>query len=258
MSLLSNPDALPQALWVVYRAIVPLGGKHEQLAEGLCDSELGKNTIHAALAELGRLKMVEPASIPAEPPDLQAFRVRLREAILSSPDAADLAESLAWWLSLDPGSVSFGSWLEAEKFQLERLGRKLIPNDVQWQNFTRWALFLGFAWQSPVRGREAVIYPDLTEALRDLWASRRGEVPLEICLAEGRTAWPVLDGGSLRLSFDGELGMTLSPTLSHALLCLSEEGCVNLIEKADANKRCIKAGATERWISHLEFRGGCL
>ncbi len=192
----------------------------------------------------------------------------------------DLTRALAWVLAQDVFQP-LCSWKDSSDHSVARLQQRqlgneqrgwVFSNDTRWMTFSRWAVYLGFAWRLgvPKAGQlpaQVLLVPDPTEAVRDilprLVPSIGAKVPLPEFLARLAKELPVLDGGPHRdavldrvdrayitLPRDGEL----SAVLSHALLRLQDEEFLTLLNESDTDKRLFQIESGEpRPFSHIRI-----
>jgi hypothetical protein len=188
-------------------------------------------------------------------------------AILSSdsdddekfPDASDLTRAVAWMLAQDPFTFP-DSLDEAEHLQSEqRVVPKPFINDVRWNGFKEWAVFLGLAMTPAgnlVANPVVALKPYVLEILGD-----RTEMLMVPFLDELRSALPVLDGGRYRLEVQSQtakpwrehLANEISPSLSVALLSLDEGRDIRLETRSDAEQKMLTGakGVPLRQVSHI-------
>lgn len=241
-----------------------------------------------ALRELGVLDEVDAGTVRLNPElapaylsretGEQQFRQMLRERVLDLKTNADLwleendakpigprdlTRALAWALLQDVYQP-LRPWKEGSEFSVQHLQQRqlgqeqrgwVFSNDTRWAAFTRWAVYLGFAWKLGVpksgsQPAQVLLVPDPTEAVRELLprlAPNTGaKVPLPEFLERLAHELPVLDGGVHRDAVldrvdrrshappaDGEL----SPALAHALLRLQDDEALTLSNESDTDKR---------------------
>ncbi|KRB47076.1 hypothetical protein ASD90_01445 [Terrabacter sp. Root181] len=120
----------------------------------------------------------------------------------------------------------------------------LFNTGIRWNAFQRWAVFLGLATTDTTGGREEMLVPDPTVAIRDVVHSMARPATLSVrnFVKQLTNELPVLDGGRLQEVVTQRMaqGMNpvsrerLSPALSHALQRLSDEGTLSLEPRADS------------------------
>ncbi|WP_157591759.1 protein DpdG [Solirubrobacter soli] len=170
----------------------------------------------------------------------------------------DVARSLTWFLTLSVKDAPW-SWDGPHAIgqkQSDELPIKVIRNPTRWNQFLRWAPYLGFAFPF---GANALI-PDPSIAVRPVMAELlRGKGPqsVEAVVRALGERLPMLDTGSWRAQLaerhlansDGDI----SSSLSFALIRLRREGLIALDEGlGDAGKVTFadEAGAYHaiRWV----------
>lgn len=136
-----------------------------------------------------------------------------------------------------------------------------LVTNTRWPVFERWAVFTGLA-RRDVGG----LLPDPTAAVAGAIKSMssRERMPAYDFIALLAESLPVVDSGTYWRSvideFDeatrNSLRDRLSPSLSHALLRLADQGLIELDNRADApDKTRFSDGTQSVLISHVEVKG---
>ena len=235
---------------------------------GLFSRDANDVGLHPALPDYARDRRVADRRLRPLIRDLM-LRDEINEGLWDSSEGGrDLTRAVAWYLSQSPLAPPM-RWNEplgvdtAQERQFES-SERIFSNDTRWGAFTRWATFLGFGRFLPTDAKE-VLVPDPTDALRDvlptMLSPQRQEV-LPVVEALGRRL-PVLDGGRYRREVEARMrpgavhsaSDLLSPSLSHALLRLRDEGLILLENLADApfKLRFAEGFGQERTVTHVSM-----
>ncbi|MGY1834365.1 protein DpdG [Blastococcus sp. SYSU DS0510] len=281
MSLLDPPNILPNAMFLICKALAPRGPFDRRRLRALLQPsslklrQSGTNSYDAALRALVDLRMVERSDdevtltegVTTTSPAL--FYVDLLRAVMATaldPEgpSQDLLRVLTWWAAQDPYGRPF-DWTTAERQMVRQYqdpARRPVTNSNPYNSFARWAVALGFAeWSSDK------IVPDGTRAVRTVSTSLgpRGSVPIETFLADLRDRLPVIDGGRFSrgerqfLHDDASLkvdGRAVDTYLTHALLRCHEDGVITLSAPSDADQLLLSDGAVGVPCSHVEVKAG--
>jgi len=183
----------------------------------------------------------------------------------------DFGRMLAWFLAQDVTTIR----TDLDRFRelvTTQVGANYFGriNDVTYEDFCYWSVYLGFARRHKLLAEEAEqIVPDPTDylerALPVLFPEgKREAVPLHDLMARLAARCPVFEGGSLytqvqqRLS-DRPLGEAHSP-ISLAWLRLQDRGTVSLTNSSDAAGTVLKDGTERPRYTHAIWnavrRGG--
>ena len=282
MTLLAPPNILPNAMFLICKALSPRGAFSAERLKALVQPpslrlrQAGPSTYDVSLKALVDLRLVvrdgEQLRLDGtvRTGNVGDLYQRLLLAVMAQADdregtARDLLRMLSWFATQDPYGAPF-DWPRAER-QLQRQyedpGMRPVTNSNPYEAFERWAVALGFAEQ----GADGLV-PEATRAL--LWTlpalppvtgpARLGEV-----LTQLRTHLPVLDGGrSARserdlLVDDAEHRAdpdAIDVYLTHALLRCEDEGSLRLTAPSDADVILLSDGGTVEPRSHIEVLPG--
>ncbi len=281
MSLLDPPNILPNAMFLICKALVARGAFDQRRLKALLQPtslklrQDGANSYDAALRALVDLRLVERSGdevkltgeVVTTSPAL--FYADLLSAVMETahePDgpAHDLLRILTWWAAQDPYGQPF-DWTRAEQQmfrQYQDAATRPVTNSNPYASFTRWAVALGFA----ERGPDGLV-PDATRAMRTVvsFLGHRRTVPLATFLADVRERLPILDGGRLarqerELLQDGTSfrvdAAAVDVYLTHALLRCREDGVLTLTAPSDAERVLMSNGAASASWSHIEVGAG--
>jgi hypothetical protein len=236
-------DGRPESVVVAIDALVDLG----LIVEG--DGQLS----------------VDP-SLSAAPLDDWVFGKELRQRVLaptrndglfqSDEGTRELTKALGWFLAqaVDSPPVSYNqksgttsvTELLNEQFGSDEGAKSILQNSSRWPPFVRWAKYLGLISFLPTKEGGPCPNPAVAirEVLPDLRCAADGEIELPRLISEIAEAIPVLDGGSYRKVVEEHMDIrplssgdeeTLSASLSLALLCLKDEGAIELSRASDSS-----------------------
>ncbi len=281
MSLLDPPNILPNAMYLICKALATRGSIDQQRLKSLVQpSSLklrqdGANTYDATLRAAVDLGLVHRAAtevrlaeeVPTDSPS--SFYVQVLTSIMLSSDdpagpANDFLRVLTWWSSQDPYGPVF-EWSRAENQMLRQYqdsGARPVKNSNPYASFGRWAVALGFAER-----HAGGIVPDATRAVRSLIPVLGYEriVPLSRLLADLRERLPVLDGGRMakeerQLLHDEAICRAdvaaVDAYFTHALLRCHDEGVIRLSAPSDAESVLLSNGGVGVSWSHVEAGTG--
>jgi hypothetical protein len=282
MTLLAPPNILPNAMFLICKALTPRGAFNADRLKALVQPpslrlrQAGPSTYDVSLKALVDLHLVvrdeERLRLDSTVRTVTVgdFYQRLLLAVMGQADdregtAQDLLRMLSWFATQDPYGAPF-DWPRAERQllrQYEDAGMRPVTNSNPYEAFERWAVALGFA----ERGADGLT-PDATRALLVTLPAlppATGPVPLGGVLTQLRTQLPVLDGGrSARaeralLAEDAEHRAdpaAVDAYLTHALLRCEEEGGLRLTAPSDADLILLSDGGSVDPRSHIEVLPG--
>ena len=154
--------------------------------------------------------------------------------------------------------------LQKAQFKTGHLDEWVLRNDSRWGAFTRWALALGFAVPSPVRGKPGLI-PLPTVAVADALSTMPPErMSMTDFLELLSDQLPVFPGGTLREGLISRLGSDPDPgtranaadsSVSQVLRILESCGIITLESLADADGVLLVDSDRAR-TTHITLRGG--
>lgn len=231
----------------------------ECCAMGLCSSQ----------DDVLRLAPEVLESFPKLRFDSEKMRSTLRRLILrSQPDAnKDLGYMLTWFMEQDPINFGIGKGdrrvaLVTELRQQTGVGQLQVTNNSIVDNFTYWAVYLGFAWKMNIGGTGSErLVPDptpfMTGQLPELLPV--GEtVPLSSFLDRLATLCPIFRGSQWHSDLEGRRALPvreaqyLSPALGFAFKRLEERGRLRLVSRGDADALLLRFDGQTQNLSHLE------
>lgn len=233
----------------------------------------------------GKLRLAPHLQESAKAYDRAAFRRLLQEQVLdlrrdgdpwsieegeaATSGARDLTRALSWFLAQDALGPPL-SWtdnvqqLQKAQFKTGHLDEWVLRNDSRWGAFTRWALALGFAVPSPVRGKPGLI-PLPTVAVADALSTMPPErMSMTDFLELLSDQLPVFPGGTLREGLISRLGSDPDPgtranaadsSVSQVLRILESRGIITLESLADADGVLLVDSDRAR-TTHITLRGG--
>lgn len=209
------------------------------------------------------------AAFPKAQFDPEKMRSLLRQLILRPESEAnkDFGYVLTWFMAQNP--VTFGVDKGGRKVAFmaeihdQGASRELgISNDVPVDNFSYWAVYLGFAWKMSLGGANSErMLPDptpfLMQHLPELLPPRE---TVSIFAFLGRLAefCPVFEGGQWHSDLNGRSALPpreaqyLPPALEFALKRLEEGGRLKLVFRADADSLLLNLDGQTQNLSHLE------
>ncbi|MFV1362552.1 protein DpdG [Mycolicibacterium elephantis] len=180
----------------------------------------------------------------------------------------DLTRALSWFLAQD--ALSVFTWagnakgaLSVESTQMAQLPGAVslhpFSNGARWNTFTRWSTATGMS--APALNG-AGLHPDATVAIRDVTRELNpGIHSIDDFLGTLTRELPVISGGALHRSFlqyaaepdpSAATGL-LDTSIAQALLCMEEEGLINILDpKADTSSRTIGLGNERRRFTHVQ------
>lgn len=282
MTLLAPPNILPNAMFLICKALAPRAAFSADRLKALVQPpslrlrQAGPSTYDVSLKALLDLRLVvregEQLRLDStvQTDLVNHFYRRLLLAVMSQADdrggtAQDLLRMLSWFAAQDPYGAPF-DWPRAER-QLQRQydepGMRPVTNSNPYEAFERWAVALGFAEQ----GADGLV-PDATRALQMTLPELpplTGPARLADVLTQLRSHLPVLDGGrSARseralLVDDAEHRADREAAdvyLTHALLRCEEEGWLRLTAPSDADVVLLSDGVAVEPRSHIEVLAG--
>ena len=270
-------------------AIKSLGSATEAVSDEDTDLKKGGAVIAdkslAALSAVGMVSItkarVSLAAVPREwrkPEDVDSlsFSGHLRNRIFASADrdvpvgdsgeVMDLVHGLGVLFAADTPLQPFStfepdnsgrgrSFMEHQRSMLgdERSGWP-VPNREQWIPLRRWGAYLGLASFGPC-GLIADASAALTQGLRELPPA---QYDIDQFVAECAQSVPILDGGSLQISYEttDSSNAQLSPGLSNSILQLEAMGLLALSKLSDIGTRTLRVGShdsADRPISHVKW-----
>jgi hypothetical protein len=282
MTLLAPPNILPNAMFLICKALTPRGAFNADRLKALVQPpslrlrQAGPSTYDVSLKALVDLRLVvrEGEQLRLDGTvrivTVGDFYQRLLLAVMGQADdregtAQDLLRMLSWFAAQDPYGAPF-DWPRAERQllrQYEDAGMRPVTNSNPYEAFERWAVALGFA----ERGADGLV-PDATRALLVTLPALppvTGPARLGGVLTQLRTQLPVLDGGrSARaeralLVEDAEHRAdpeAVDAYLTHALLRCEEEGALRLTAPSDADLILLSDGGSVEPRSHIEVLSG--
>ena len=259
MPIVSQAEALPQAVQAVLELVqagtfsrpdvLALMAPHARVktANGIFSG--GTEVTEAALATTRSLGLVVEArgvlrvvGLPAYP-NGRAYRNAIRTGVFATE--RQFAGAIHWFYRQDayrvPPERKFGDYQHHDEFQA------IVSNETQFDNFRRWALYLGLIQQQWVSSGR-VLLPDPTQALEDVWpevAAGLGRHVSAPKLVEAiLDALPVIDSSQAR---------QLGGALSFALIGLERMSQLVFKNESDAECVTLTLPASVRDISSVEL-----
>ena len=208
------------------------------------------------------------SSFPKRQFEAGTMRAQLQRLILNENSEAnrDFGRVLAWFMEQQPLTFGIGADRRTALVSLLRHqtgdGQLQVTNNSIIDNFSYWAVYLGFAWKMNMGKTSGErLIPDPTPFLTShlpVLLPVKEETSLLVFLGKLAQFCPVFQGSAWHEDLE-QLGalpqrepQVLAPALSFALKRLEERGILKLSALADAESRTLRSDQHSQNISHLE------
>lgn len=183
--------------------------------------------------------------------------------------ARDLTRALSWFLAQNALGAPLSWTNNVQRLQHDQFGTSNnsewpFQNSARWGPFERWAIALGFATPSVIRGNSALI-PLPTLPIADaIGEMSPGSIPVQDFLNDLGQRLPVLSGGVIRkgllrqLNIDpdpGIQGNAVDTSVAQVLRLLETRGDLSFENMADADGIFLSRTSQNR-TTHITLKGG--